>query len=204
MYVDACLSCADYGRCATCLRQCMCCWHWQSSSRCDPGWQERVSFHGPLTKEHIETKNKKKENSMEWPTELARIKKRQAVLGFSCLGTSVVFLFKSRETHHPPTCFLDQLPLSNIKGTLFQFWRAGMTISATPSIRDGSLIMRGQVVLTGVPGNVTVKPLVFSSAFNGATQETPSSCHVFTLGVLDLVSSLYFFLSWLFSMQCYR
>ncbi|KAI6675428.1 hypothetical protein NL676_003334 [Syzygium grande] len=60
-----------------------------------------------------------------------------------------------------------------------------MTISATPSIRDGSLIMRGQVVLTGVPGNITVKPLGFSSAFIGATSETPRSRHVFTVGVLE-------------------
>ncbi|KAF8005888.1 hypothetical protein BT93_K0233 [Corymbia citriodora subsp. variegata] len=60
-----------------------------------------------------------------------------------------------------------------------------MTISATPSIRDGSLIMRGRMVLTGVPGNVTIKPLGFGSAFIGATSETLSSCHVFTLGVLE-------------------
>ncbi|KAJ0049231.1 hypothetical protein Pint_15588 [Pistacia integerrima] len=60
-----------------------------------------------------------------------------------------------------------------------------MTITATPSIKDGCLMLRGKVVLTGVSQNVVVSPAISGSAFIGATSTTPSSRHVFTLGVLQ-------------------
>ncbi|KAJ0106087.1 hypothetical protein Patl1_18186 [Pistacia atlantica] len=60
-----------------------------------------------------------------------------------------------------------------------------MTITATPSIKDGCLMLRGKVVLTGVSQNVVVSPASSGSAFIGATSTTPSSRHVFTLGVLQ-------------------
>ena len=61
-----------------------------------------------------------------------------------------------------------------------------MTITATPSIKDGCLMVRGEVVLTGVPENVVVSQVGSEgSAFLGATSTTPSSRHVFSLGVLE-------------------
>ncbi|EXB94449.1 hypothetical protein L484_018950 [Morus notabilis] len=59
-----------------------------------------------------------------------------------------------------------------------------MTITATPSVENGCLIVRGRVVLTGVPQNVVVLPLTGSSAFVGANSSFPSSRHVFSLGTL--------------------
>lgn len=56
-----------------------------------------------------------------------------------------------------------------------------MTVTAKATIKDGCLLVRGNVVLTRVPQNVVVSP----SSFIGATSAaTPSSRHVFTLGVL--------------------
>ncbi|GAY47256.1 hypothetical protein CUMW_103210, partial [Citrus unshiu] len=56
-----------------------------------------------------------------------------------------------------------------------------MTVTAKATIKDGCLMVRGNVVLTGVPQNVVVSP----SSFIGATSAAPpSSRHVFTLGVL--------------------
>ncbi|PON85231.1 Glycosyl hydrolase [Trema orientale] len=60
-----------------------------------------------------------------------------------------------------------------------------MTITAVPVIKDGSLMVRGKVVLTGVPRNVVVSPLSNGSAFIGATSAHPSSRHVFSLGILE-------------------
>lgn len=56
-----------------------------------------------------------------------------------------------------------------------------MTVTAKATIKDGCLMVRGNVVLTRVPQNVVVSP----SSFIGATSAAPpSSRHVFTLGVL--------------------
>ncbi|KAF8399811.1 hypothetical protein HHK36_015682 [Tetracentron sinense] len=63
--------------------------------------------------------------------------------------------------------------------------RHQMTITAVPSIRDGCLMVRGKVVLTDVPAKVVSSPASSGSAFIGATSTTPSSRHVFTLGVLQ-------------------
>lgn len=61
-----------------------------------------------------------------------------------------------------------------------------MTITATPSVEDGCLMVGEKVVLTGVPGNVVVSPVSSGrAAFMGATSSTQSSCHVFSLGVLE-------------------
>lgn len=60
-----------------------------------------------------------------------------------------------------------------------------MTITASPRIKDRSLMVRGNVVLTGVPENVVVSPVGSGAAFMGATSISPSSRHVFTLGVLE-------------------
>ncbi|KAI8018053.1 putative galactinol--sucrose galactosyltransferase 2 [Camellia lanceoleosa] len=61
-----------------------------------------------------------------------------------------------------------------------------MTITAAPIVRDGCLMVRGKVVLTGVPANVVVSPATSgSAAFLGATSTSLSSRHVFNLGVLD-------------------
>ncbi|XP_040988889.1 probable galactinol--sucrose galactosyltransferase 2 [Juglans microcarpa x Juglans regia] len=61
-----------------------------------------------------------------------------------------------------------------------------MTITATPSVEDGCLMVGGRVVLTGVPDNVIVSPVSSGrAAFIGATSSTPSSRHVFSLGVLE-------------------
>ncbi|KAJ0989449.1 hypothetical protein J5N97_007805 [Dioscorea zingiberensis] len=61
-----------------------------------------------------------------------------------------------------------------------------MTISATPCVRDATLIVGGRPVLTAVPPNITVNPTPSSSAavFAGAAVSEASSRHVFTLGVL--------------------
>ncbi|KAG2676016.1 hypothetical protein I3760_12G032500 [Carya illinoinensis] len=61
-----------------------------------------------------------------------------------------------------------------------------MTITATPSVEDGCLMVGEKVVLTGVPGNVVVSPVSSGrAAFMGATSSTQSSRHVFSLGVLE-------------------
>ncbi|KAK7302168.1 hypothetical protein RJT34_13049 [Clitoria ternatea] len=59
-----------------------------------------------------------------------------------------------------------------------------MTITAVPTVKDGCLMLRGKVVLTRVPGNVTVTSVGTGSAFLGATSTVPSSRHVFNLGFL--------------------
>ncbi|KAL0277984.1 UNVERIFIED_CONTAM: putative galactinol--sucrose galactosyltransferase 2 [Sesamum radiatum] len=60
-----------------------------------------------------------------------------------------------------------------------------MTITAVPVIKNGCLMVRGKVVLTGVPDNVVVSPASAGSAFVGANSTTLSSRHVFNLGVLE-------------------
>ncbi|XP_060670611.1 probable galactinol--sucrose galactosyltransferase 2 [Ziziphus jujuba] len=59
-----------------------------------------------------------------------------------------------------------------------------MVILDTPNIKDGCLMVRSKVVLTGVPENVVVSPISSGSAFIGATSTSPSSRHVFSLGTL--------------------
>ncbi|OMO94433.1 Raffinose synthase [Corchorus capsularis] len=62
-----------------------------------------------------------------------------------------------------------------------------MTITATPCVKDGCLMVRGKVLLTQLPNNITLSQGSWgsTSAFLGATSATPSSRHVFTLGVLE-------------------
>lgn len=73
-----------------------------------------------------------------------------------------------------------------------------MTITAVPVIKNGCLMVRGKVVLTGVPDNVAVSPASSGSAFLGANSTSPSSCHVFNLGVLE---SAFITSSWSYWMQ---
>ncbi|XP_022729354.1 probable galactinol--sucrose galactosyltransferase 2 [Durio zibethinus] len=60
-----------------------------------------------------------------------------------------------------------------------------MTITATPCVKDGCLMVRGKVVLTEVPKNIIISQASSGSAFLGATSSFPNSRHVFTLGVLE-------------------
>ncbi|KAL8041854.1 hypothetical protein ABFX02_09G011200 [Erythranthe guttata] len=60
-----------------------------------------------------------------------------------------------------------------------------MTITAAPVIKNGCLIVRGNVVLTQVPDNVFVSPSGSKSAFVGADSTNSDSRHVFNLGVLE-------------------
>ena len=57
-------------------------------------------------------------------------------------------------------------------------------ITAEPSVQDGSFMVRGRVLLTDVPGYITVTPVRDGSVFVGATTTSPSSRHGFRLGVL--------------------
>ncbi|KAK1295360.1 putative galactinol--sucrose galactosyltransferase 2 [Acorus calamus] len=60
-----------------------------------------------------------------------------------------------------------------------------MTVTVTPEVVDGRLVVRGRTVLAGVPKDVTVDPAAGGSAFVGACSPSRSSRHVFTLGVLQ-------------------
>ncbi|KAI3464230.1 hypothetical protein Pfo_020893 [Paulownia fortunei] len=60
-----------------------------------------------------------------------------------------------------------------------------MTITAVPAIKNGCLMVRGKVVLTGVPENVVISPASSGSAFIGASTTTLSSRHVLNLGILE-------------------
>ncbi|KAG8638751.1 probable galactinol--sucrose galactosyltransferase 2 [Manihot esculenta] len=60
-----------------------------------------------------------------------------------------------------------------------------MTITAAPSVQNGCLMVRGKVLLTQVPENVNISAATCDSAFVGAVSSTPSSRHVFSLGVLE-------------------
>lgn len=59
-----------------------------------------------------------------------------------------------------------------------------MVITDTPSIKDGCLMVRSKVVLTGVPENVVISPVNRGSAFIGVTSEISSSRLVSSLGFL--------------------
>ncbi|GFZ11983.1 chloroplast RNA-binding protein 31B [Actinidia rufa] len=65
-----------------------------------------------------------------------------------------------------------------------------MTITATPIVKDGCLMVRGmvrgRVVLTGVPANAVISPASGGSAFLG-TSTSPISHHVVGLGILDKI-----------------
>ncbi|KAK6153257.1 hypothetical protein DH2020_012896 [Rehmannia glutinosa] len=63
--------------------------------------------------------------------------------------------------------------------------KPNMTITAFPVIKNGCVMVRGKVVLTGVPENVFISPATPGSAFIGATSTTFSSRHVFNLGILE-------------------
>ncbi|KAJ4829925.1 hypothetical protein Tsubulata_012117 [Turnera subulata] len=56
-------------------------------------------------------------------------------------------------------------------------WKYSMFIGTKPMLKDGSLTVNGDQVLTGVPDNVCVTPLTDSSAFLGATATEYSSRH---------------------------
>ena len=60
-----------------------------------------------------------------------------------------------------------------------------MTITAVPSITNGRLVVRGKIILTGIPDNVVITPGKAGSAFLGATSENTAYRHVFGLGVLE-------------------
>ncbi|KAI3464163.1 hypothetical protein Pfo_020826 [Paulownia fortunei] len=60
-----------------------------------------------------------------------------------------------------------------------------MTITAVPVSKNGCLMVRGKVVLTGVPENVVISPASSGSAFIGANSTALSSRHVFNLGILE-------------------
>ncbi|XP_065874401.1 probable galactinol--sucrose galactosyltransferase 2 [Euphorbia lathyris] len=64
---------------------------------------------------------------------------------------------------------------------------------AAPTIDNGCLTVRGNIVFTGVPDNVVVSPVNDDSAFLGATATTPSSRHVFTIGILEVYRFLCLF-----------
>ncbi|KAL2482581.1 putative galactinol--sucrose galactosyltransferase 2 [Forsythia ovata] len=60
-----------------------------------------------------------------------------------------------------------------------------MTITAVPVIKNGCLMVRGKVVLTGVPENVVISPVGSTAGFLGASSTVSSSRHVFNLGILE-------------------
>lgn len=60
-----------------------------------------------------------------------------------------------------------------------------MTVNAVPVIKNGCLVVRGKVVLTGVPENVVTSPVGSKAAFLGASSTISSSQHVFNLGILE-------------------
>lgn len=62
-----------------------------------------------------------------------------------------------------------------------------MTISVVPVVENGSLIVRGKVVLNQVPHNINVTPVSHEAAFIGASSDYSSSHLVFSLGVLKWV-----------------
>lgn len=60
-----------------------------------------------------------------------------------------------------------------------------MTITAVPSITNGCLMVRGKVISKGIPENIVITPGKSGSAYLGATSESSTSRHVFSLGVLE-------------------
>ncbi|KAF6146266.1 hypothetical protein GIB67_011738 [Kingdonia uniflora] len=66
-------------------------------------------------------------------------------------------------------------------------------MATTPIIEDGVLTIRGKVVFRDVPTNIITFPASCGSAFIGATSNTSSSRHIFTLGILEGYRLLCFF-----------
>ncbi|KAK6920610.1 Glycosyl hydrolases 36 [Dillenia turbinata] len=60
-----------------------------------------------------------------------------------------------------------------------------MTITTSPTLSEGCLMVRGEVVLSKVPRNVVISPVDSTSAFIGATPHCPASRHSLPLGVLQ-------------------
>lgn len=63
-----------------------------------------------------------------------------------------------------------------------------MTVTPKISINDGSLVVHGKTILTGVPDNIMLTPGsgagLVTGAFIGATALHNKSLHVFPVGVL--------------------
>ncbi|XAR50262.1 Galactinol--sucrose galactosyltransferase [Bertholletia excelsa] len=68
-----------------------------------------------------------------------------------------------------------------------------MTVTITPCVKDGCLLVNGKVVFTSVPANLVVSPVASGSAFLGATFSIPSCRHIFSLGVLEKMRFLSLF-----------
>ncbi|GFZ07857.1 seed imbibition 1 [Actinidia rufa] len=68
-----------------------------------------------------------------------------------------------------------------------------MTVTATPCIKDGRLLVNGKVVSNGVPPNIVVSPVAGGSAFLGANSSIPSCRHTFNLGILEEMKFLSLF-----------
>ncbi|PIN23071.1 Galactinol--sucrose galactosyltransferase [Handroanthus impetiginosus] len=114
-----------------------------------------------------------------------------------CLNLSRFSSYHTRISHNPNNCIASS---SSSKNSIFAEnssatasdplkREAKMTVTAAPCIKDGSLMVNGKVVLTGVPSNVAVYPVTdglpsSSAAFLGASSNLPSPRHVFSLGVL--------------------
>ncbi|KAJ8431417.1 hypothetical protein Cgig2_004449 [Carnegiea gigantea] len=60
-----------------------------------------------------------------------------------------------------------------------------MTGTPVIQLQNGRLLVNGDVVFTNVPENVVVSPAPSGAAFVGASSPTPSSRHVFSLGVFQ-------------------
>ncbi|KAF1871134.1 hypothetical protein Lal_00020868 [Lupinus albus] len=59
-----------------------------------------------------------------------------------------------------------------------------MTINCVPNIIDDCLMVRDKAILTHVPSNVILTPINTEGAFIGASSQTSSSRHTFSLGLL--------------------
>lgn len=63
-----------------------------------------------------------------------------------------------------------------------------MTVTPSISVNDGSLVVHGKTILTGVPDNITLTPGtgvgLMAGAFIGATATNSKSLHVFPVGTL--------------------
>lgn len=66
-----------------------------------------------------------------------------------------------------------------------------MTVTPKISLNEGSLVVHGKTILTGVPENIVLTPGsglgLVAGAFIGATASHSKSLHVFPVGVLEYV-----------------
>lgn len=67
--------------------------------------------------------------------------------------------------------------------TVINCWK--MTVTPKISVNDGSVVVHGKTILTGVPDNVVLTPGSVSGAFVGATASHSKSLHVFPMGILE-------------------